>query len=120
MNKLFVSLMLFIFSSVFTVTTLAESGGFVGPMKDNITTVKEALDAEDDTQVTLTGYITSSLGDEKYHFKDDTGEMVVDIDDDDWNGLKVTPETKVIIQGEVDMDGTNIKIDVDTIDAAAQ
>ena len=117
MNKSFISLMLLIFSSVFTGTALAESGGFVGPMKDNITTVKEALEAEDDAQVTLTGYITSSLGDEKYHFKDDTGEMVIDIDDDDWNGLKVTPATKVIIRGEVDMDGSNIKIDVDTIAA---
>ncbi|WP_299002409.1 NirD/YgiW/YdeI family stress tolerance protein [uncultured Shewanella sp.] len=115
MNKSFVSIMLLIFSSLFTVTALSESGGFVGPMKDSITTVKEALEAEDDAHVTLTGYITSSLGDEKYHFKDDTGEMLVEIDDDDWNGLKVTPDTKVIIQGEVDTDGANIEIDVDTI-----
>ncbi|WP_299491250.1 NirD/YgiW/YdeI family stress tolerance protein [uncultured Shewanella sp.] len=117
MKKSLLCLLLIISSSTFAITAFADSGGFVGPAKDSITNVKDALAAPDDAQVTLTGYITSSLGDEKYHFQDDTGEMVVDIDDDDWNGLKVTPKTQVIIQGEVDTDGTNVKIDVDTITA---
>lgn len=117
MKNIVWSMIILCSTSILTLTAVAQEGGYVGPTKDSITTVKDALGAEDDTQVTLTGTITSALGDEKYHFKDSTGEMTIDIDDDDWNGLKVTPNTTVIIQGEVDIDGTNVKIDVDTITA---
>ena len=52
----------------------------------------------------------------KYVFKDDTGSIVVEIDDDDWGGLDVSPKDKVEIRGEVDthmMKPTDI--DVDTV-----
>ncbi|MCL1126570.1 NirD/YgiW/YdeI family stress tolerance protein [Shewanella surugensis] len=117
MKKLSLGIIALLSTSLFSLGIVAQEGGFIGPTKDNVTTVKMALEAEDNAQVTLTGYITSALGDEKYHFKDSSGEMTVDIDDDDWNGLKVTPDTKVIIQGEVDIDGPNAKIDVNTITA---
>ena len=87
------------FSGAPTVNT----GGFEGPgVAQSFTTVKEALAARDDTPVILRGHIINSLGDEKYTFKDSTGEVVIEIDDEDWHGIKVTPENTVEIYGEVD------------------
>ncbi|MBE6458189.1 MAG: NirD/YgiW/YdeI family stress tolerance protein [Alphaproteobacteria bacterium] len=89
---------------------------FTGPSGDVNTTVEQVKKMPDDTNVVLRGYIEKALGDEKYVFKDDTGSIVVEIDDDDWGGLDVSPKDKVEIRGEVDthmMKPTDI--DVDTV-----
>ncbi len=58
-----------------------QGGGFTGPSADTvITTAKAAQSASDDANVQLTGYITQSLGDENYMFKDSSGTIQVDID----------------------------------------
>ena len=94
------------------------NGGFEGPsasLNENVSTVQEALKLNDDAKVTLKGKIINSLGDEKYTFQDETGEVVIEIDDEDWNGIKVTSENTVEISGEVDKDVNEpVKIDVDT------
>ena len=78
-------------------------GGFAGPGPGNsATTVKEALKLRDDSIVILQGRIVASLGDEKYTFQDATGSVMVEIDDDDWRGITVTPETNLEISGELD------------------
>ena len=79
-------------------------GGFVGPgtNANSATTVKEALKMGDDARVVLQGRIVASLGDEKYTFQDATGSVMVEIDDDDWRGITVTPETTIEIIGELD------------------
>ncbi len=56
-----------------------------------------------------------SLGDEKYLFKDASGAITVEIDDDDWNGLNVTPQDLIEIRGEVDKDLFDTKIDADSV-----
>lgn len=91
--------------------------GFSGPTH-GINTVKGVVDAgmfSDDTPVTLTGYLTSSLGGEHYTFTDGSGTMTVEIDHDKWFGLQVTPQTKITIQGEIDKEFNHIKIDVDHV-----
>ena len=88
--------------------------GFSGPTK-GINSVKEALSSWDDTPVTLTGYITASLGGEKYTFNDVTGSITIDVDHDKWFGLQATPQTKITLQGEVDKDFNSTSIDVDAI-----
>lgn len=79
-------------------------------------TVAEALQMKDDTAVVLNGQIEKSLGNEKYLFKDATGSVTVEIDDEDWRGLDVTPENVVTIKGEVDKEMFSTEIDVDTIE----
>lgn len=94
------------------------NGGFEGPSANQPAPVpvQEALSLRDDAKVTLQGQIVNSLGDEKYTFKDASGEAVVEIDNEDWNGVKVTPENTVEITGEVDKEFyEKPKIDVDTI-----
>ena len=91
-------------------------GGFVGPNVVQITTVKDVSELRDDTDVFMQGKIVNSLGDERYTFVDETGEIIVEIDNEDWNGVVVTPETIVKIYGEVDKGWfKKTKIDVDSI-----
>lgn len=73
------------------------------------------MQLKDDTPVTLKGRIIERLGDERYTFKDATGTIVVDIDDEDWKGLEVTPEMDIIIEGEVDKKRSRIEVDADSI-----
>lgn len=90
-------------------------GGFQGPGVD-LTTVQNALTMKDDASVRLVGHIEKSLGDEKYTFKDSTGEIIVEIDNDLWQGRTVTPNDSVEISGEVDKEWAGkSKIDVDTL-----
>ena len=81
----------------------------------NVSTVAQAKKAYDDTYVSLSGYIVNKVGDEKYTFKDSTGQIRVEIDDDIWNGLQASPKTKVKIYGQVDKDDGKIEIDVKRI-----
>ena len=87
---------------------------FVGPTNVDVVTVEQAKNMSDDAKVILRGNIESSLGGEHYMFKDSTGSIRVEIDDEDWHGLNVTPKDKVEIQGEVDthmMKPTDIDVD---------
>lgn len=94
-------------------------GGFQGPGAD-LTTVQSALNMKDDANVRLVGHIEKSLGDEKYMFKDNTGEIIVEIDNDLWQGRTVTPNDSIEINGEVDKEwGDKIKIDVDSLKVLA-
>ncbi|NHB58315.1 NirD/YgiW/YdeI family stress tolerance protein [Acinetobacter sp. 194] len=81
-------------------------------------TVKQALTLKDDTKVQLKGFIVKSIGDEKYQFRDNTGTMTVDIDDELWNGKAISATTPVTILGEVDVDykpTKRVEIDVDGV-----
>ena len=101
--------------AAFTTGALAaQGGGFSGPGPDMVT-VKEALNMRDDARVTLKGSIVRSLGDEAYTFKDATGTIEVEIDNDVWRGLSVGPEDIVVISGEIDKDWNHISVDVSTI-----
>lgn len=94
--------------------TQAQSGGFVGP-NGSSATVESAKSLRDDTWVTLRGSIVERISDDLYLFKDATGTINVDIDDKRWNGVTVTPQDTVEIQGEVDKDWNSVEIDVKQI-----
>ncbi|WP_337183798.1 NirD/YgiW/YdeI family stress tolerance protein [Shinella sp.] len=59
-------------------------------------------DAKDDMKATIEGRIIRKLADEEYLFADDTGEIRVEIDDDDFPAQPVSETTRVRLQGEVD------------------
>ena len=48
-------------------------------------------------------------------FSDATGQVTVEIDDEDWRGLTVNEKDTVEIKGEVDKEFTSFIIDVDSI-----
>ena len=66
----------------------------------------------------LTGEeISKETAKEKYQFRDSTGAIIIEIDNDDWNGLTVTPADTVTIYGEVDKEIMHSpEIDVDRIE----
>lgn len=80
-------------------------GGFQGPTSSvGATTVAKALKAWDESPVLLTGNIVERLAgsDDKYMFRDATGQIIVDIDHELFWGKTVTPANTVRIAGEVD------------------
>lgn len=82
----------------------------------SVATVKEQADG---TFVGVIGFITEQLEgeDDKYLFKDarSNDTIVVEINDDKWRGLVVTPEDQVRIVGKVDKDDDKVEIEVRTI-----
>lgn len=77
---------------------------FVGG-PSHMTTVKNLLETgKDDQLVTLEGYLVQQVKHEKYIFRDDSGEMLVEIDDEVFQGQRVDPKTKIQIKGELERD----------------
>lgn len=96
-------------------------GGYTGPGMNNSTTVKAVKNMKDDSFVTLTGKIVSRIGGDKYVFQDSTGQITVDIDDEDFRGQTVSAQTTVRITGEVDREsGRATEIDVKTLEVVSQ
>ena len=120
MNK-FISASAFVVALGLSTSALAsgftgpqQAGGFQGPGLAP-SSVAEALKLNDATPIELDSQIEKSLGDEKYLFKDASGTITIEIDDEDWRGVNVTPEDSIEISGEVDKDLFDIKVDVNTV-----
>lgn len=120
MNK-FITASAFVVALGLSISALAsgftgpqQAGGFQGPGLAP-SSVAEALKLNDDTPVVLVGQIEKSLGDEKYLFKDASGSVTVEIDNEDWRGVTVTPKDTIVIQGEIDKDFFKTEIDVDSV-----
>ncbi len=91
-----------------------EKGGFTGPAVEVIT-IEQAKGMSDDTFVILRGNITQNIGEELYVFTDGTGSINIEIEEDQWNGQKISPEDLVEIKGEIDKGWASIEIDVDSV-----
>jgi len=97
-----------------TQTVQTQKGGFIGSSISK-STVAQAKTLSDDTPIILEGNIVKHLGKDKYLFRDQTGDITVEIDNDEWNGVTITSKDTIIIYGEVDKDWNSIEIDVDSI-----
>ncbi|MDR2518785.1 MAG: NirD/YgiW/YdeI family stress tolerance protein [Spirochaetaceae bacterium] len=91
-----------------------QGGGFRGPGAAAVTAA-EAKKLRDHTPVVLRGNILRFLGDEKYLFQDASGKIVIEIDDNIWNGLEVHSTDTVEIVGEIDKDLKSIEVEVSSI-----
>ncbi len=79
-------------------------------------TVTQAKSLKDNSKVTLKGQVVRSLGNEKYEFKDATGTIVADIDDELWKGQPISNTATVTLVGEIDHDNfptKTVEVDVD-------
>ncbi len=101
-------------TSVFAEFVGTTQGGFTGPSMLK-TTVEQAKTFKDDAHVVLEGNIVENLEKEKYLFRDSTGNITIEIDNDNWRGVNVSPEDIIIIHGEIDKEWNSIEIDVDMI-----
>jgi len=102
----------------------AAGGGYTGlGAAVSVTTAAEALKAADDTPAVLTGYITQRLRKDRYEFKDDSGTIQVEIDNDEWPPQPIAETTQVRLYGEVEQKkwgGREIDVDRVEIVQAAQ
>jgi uncharacterized protein (TIGR00156 family) len=96
------------------LSAYAQQGGYRGPGAVAVT-VAEAKNLRDDTPVILQGKLERFLGDEKYLFSDDTGNMVVEIDHKVWGSLSVDENEMVEISGEIDREFRGNEVEVKAI-----
>jgi len=112
---------IFFLLAFLSVTVLSGQEGFTGPgystnaRRYRTVTVAEAKNLPDDTRVVLTGNIIQSLGDEKYSFKDATGDITIDIDRKIWRGLSIGIADTVEIAGKVEVKKNRVEIEVKNI-----
>ncbi|WP_076414223.1 NirD/YgiW/YdeI family stress tolerance protein [Shewanella sp. UCD-KL12] len=98
------------------VLTLPAFAAYNGPgVSSHVKTAADASEAKDDTPVELTGHLVKSLGDEKYLFRDTSGDVEVEIDDALWRDIEVSSDTTVTLKGEVDDEWQGIEIEIDSI-----
>ena len=99
-----------------TSPALAQAlAGATGEGRAPLTTVADVLkNKTDDYPVTITGTLVKKTGDEKYEFKDDTGTIQAEIDDEDIYNIKVEG-AKVTLTGEIDIEGQVVEIDAKTV-----
>ncbi|MDR1976090.1 MAG: NirD/YgiW/YdeI family stress tolerance protein [Campylobacteraceae bacterium] len=98
----------------FVCMALNAQVGYTGPGPE-IITVEAAKKLRDDSPVALRGKIEKSLGDENYLFSDDSGSIIVEIDDRLWAGISVNQNDVVEIVGEVDKGFTKIEVEASSI-----
>jgi uncharacterized protein (TIGR00156 family) len=76
---------------------------FSGPgVAGRVSTAEEVLDARLGSYITLTGNIVNHLRSDYYTFRDDSGEIRVEISSSVWGGRQIGPNDKVRLLGEVD------------------
>jgi uncharacterized protein (TIGR00156 family) len=94
--------------------TLTAQEGYTGPGLE-LVSVEGAKKLKDDSPVILRGKIERFLGDEKYLFADESGNITIEIDDRLWKGLSVNQNDVVEITGEIDKDFITVEIEVRSI-----
>lgn len=112
MKRILVLLLLLGWSST-VFAGFSEHGG--QNAQPQVTTVSALKNLPDDTYVTLEGYIEKQVRREHYIFRDASGKIEVEIDDDVWRGLDVTPNDKVRLNAEIDKDWGGTEVDVKSI-----
>ena len=99
-------------------------GAFAGPaknMNNNMNTqpavwsVTEVVSLPDDTPVVMRGRITKNMGNNIFVFEDGSGTIMMEIDEESWNGNTVRVDDIVTVYGSVDKGSNYTEIDVDSI-----
>ena len=114
MKKLASLFILFLMSTNLANATTNSSWGFSDP---NIkkTSISEALKMKDNSFVVIQGNIIKRITNDKYMFKDSTGMITVEIDDEKWTGISADTKDKLELAGEIERKFNTVELDVDTI-----
>ena len=92
----------------------SENGRAPG-FQNGVTRVSALRSVPDDSYVTLEGYIERQVRHEHYIFRDASGRIEVEIDNDVWRGLNVTPRDKGRLEAEIDQDWHGTEVDVKAV-----
>ncbi|MBQ7303492.1 MAG: NirD/YgiW/YdeI family stress tolerance protein [Alphaproteobacteria bacterium] len=99
MRKILMLTVSALLASTINVSAGNHKGGFQNNNQQQMVTVTEIAELNDGDYVVMQGNILEKTGDDSYNFKDNTGTMIIEIDDEDWAGITVTPNDVVIIEG---------------------
>ena len=86
----------------------ARAAGFEGPGAgsgaDVVTRAADVAEAYDDVPCMLEGHLVEKLPQRKdrYVFRDESGTVVVEIEDETFGHLTVTPQTRIRLMGKVE------------------
>ena len=83
-----------------------------------VTTIKNAIELTDDSRVIVEGHLVKKLKNELYLFKDSSGEVEMEIDDEDFRHIKISSDDKVRITAEVDNDWTTTSLEAQYLELA--
>lgn len=78
--------------------------------------VTEVLSLPDNSPVVMRGRITKNMGGNMYLFEDSSGNVVLEIDEEDWNGNTVRVNDIVTVYGNVDKGVNYTEIDVESVE----
>ena len=98
--KKFLSILMLI--GVSSSIVFAANGGFKDTISPKKASVSEILKMNNNSYVSVQGNIVKRISDDKYSFKDTTGTITVEIDDDKWGGVNAGTQDKLELVGEVE------------------
>ena len=111
--KKFLSVLMII--GVSTSIAFAAHGGFKDSVNPKKSTVSEIQKMNNNSYVSVQGNIVKRISDDKYSFKDATGTITVEIDDDKWGGVNAGTQDKIELVGEVEKKYNSVELDVDSV-----
>ena len=77
--------------------------------------VTEVVSLPDDTPVVMRGRITKNMGNNIFVFEDSSGTIMLEIDEESWNGNTVRVDDIVTVYGNVDKGTNYTEVDVESI-----
>ena len=113
MKKLSAILLMLLFGTGFSIAN-STYGGFYDKEANNIN-ISDALRMKDNSHVTIKGNIVKRLTNDTYLFKDSTGTITVEIDNEKWMGVTAGKQDTLELSGEIERNLTSIKLDVDKV-----
>ena len=78
-------------------------------------TVTEVMSLPDNTPVVMRGRITRNMGDNIFVFEDNSGTIMMEIEEEDWNGNAVLVDDIVTVSGNIDKGSNYTEIDVNSV-----
>ena len=78
--------------------------------------VTEVMTLPDNSPVVMRGRITKNMGGNMYLFEDSSGNVMLEIDEEDWNGNTVRVNDVVTVYGNVDKGVNYTEIDVESVE----
>ena len=77
--------------------------------------VTEVISLPDNTPVVMRGRITKNMGNNIFVFEDSSGTIMMEIDEESWNGNTVRVDDIVTVYGNVDKGSNYTEVDVESI-----
>jgi len=89
--------------------------GNMNNIQPAVWSVTEVVSLPDNTPVVMRGRITKNMGNNIFVFEDASGTIMMEIDEESWNGNTVRVDDIVTVYGNVDKGSNYTEVDVESI-----